>query len=149
MGSHFCTKQIHNEFNETFEGSEIFKYQCLDDPSITIEGILTSEIFSYFKFEVNSKNNSEELQDKINNYLHENDCKLQIFYSDNSIDIEDYKDPIKLHVEASFIQLDPTLSIRRNVYFMNYYLFDDYLSIRAFSDDYDSINTKIFSRYEE
>ena len=112
LGSHSCTKNdFYNEFNETFDGSAIYKYQCLDDPSITIEGIWMSEIFSYFQFEVNAKNKSRDLLDKIDNYLIENDCKLQIYFADNTIDIDDYKNPIKSYLEANFIQINPNLPI--------------------------------------
>ena len=151
LGSHFCTKEdFYNQFNETFEGSKIYNYHCLDDPSITIEGIWTSEIFSYLQIEVNAINKSQELLDKIDNYLLENDCKLQIFYSDNTVDIADYKDPIKSYVEASFIQLNPTLSIRRNIYFMNQYLYDDDFLVSVFHDENEvSIKRTLFSRTEE
>ena len=150
LGSHFCNKQdFYNEFNETFESSQIYKYRCLDNPSISIEGIWTSEIFSYLQIEVNAKNGSEELLDKIGDYLLENDCKVQLYYADNTIDIENYKDPINSHIETIFIQLDPNYSIRRNLYFMNEYLFDDDLLIWVFSDDHYSINQVLFSRYEE
>ena len=151
LGSHFCTKQdFYNEFNETFEGSKIANYQCLNDPSVTIEGIWTSESFSYFQVEVNAKNNSQPLLDKIDHYLLENDCKLQIYYSDNTIDIIDYKNPIKSYVEASFIQLNPTLSIRRNMFFMNQYLYDDDFLVSVFHEENEVSKKKtLFSRFEE
>ena len=151
LGSHFCTKEdFYNQFNETFEGSKIYNYQCFDDPSTTIEGIWTSDIFSYIQIEVNAKNESQELLDKIDNYLLENDCKLQIYYSDNTVDVENYKDPIKSYVEASFIQLNPTLSIRRNIYFMNQYLYDDDFLVSVFHDENEvSIKRTLFSRTEE
>ena len=126
LGSHPCTKQdFYNDFNETFEASSIYNYQCLDDPSISVEGIWTSEVFSYFQFEVNAKNKSDALLKKIYDYLMENDCKFQVYFADHTIDIDDYKTPIKSYVEAMFIQLNPTMSIRRNMYFMNQYLFND------------------------
>ena len=151
LGSHFCTKQdFYNQFNETFDESKIYNYQCLDDPSITIEGIWTSEIFSYIQIEVNAINNTQEMLEKIDNYLLENDCKLQIYYSDNTIDIVDYKNPIKSYVEASFIQLNPTLSIRRNIFFMNQYLYDDDFLVSVFHDESEvSKKRTLFSRTEE
>ena len=151
LGSHSCTKEdFFNEFNETFDASQIYKYQCFDEPWTTIEGIWTSDVFSYFQIEVNAKNNSQELLDKIDNYLLENDCKLQIYFSDNTIDIFDYKNPIKSYVEASFIQLNPTLSIRRNIFFMNQYLYDDDFLVSVFHDE-NEVNKKrtLFSRFEE
>ena len=151
LGSHSCTKEdFFNQFNETFDASKIYQYQCFDEPWTTIEGIWTSDIFSYYQIEVNAKNNSQELLDKIDNYLLENDCKLQIYYSDNTIDIFDYKNPIKSYVEASFIQLNPTLSIRRNIFFMNQYLYDDDFLVSVFHDE-NEVNKKrtLFSRFEE
>ena len=151
LGSHPCTKKdFYNAFDEAFDMSEIYDYECLDDPSITIEGIWTSEIFSYFQFEVNAKNESQELLDKIDNYLYENDCKFQIYFSDNSVDIEDYANPIKSFVEAIFIQINPTLSIRRNLYFMNQYLYDDDSWFWVFTEDNEpEIKKTLFSRFEE
>ena len=151
LGSHSCTKEdFFNEFNETFDASQIYKYQCFDEPWTTIEGIWTSDIFSYYQIEVNAKNNSQELLNKIDDFLLQNDCKLEIYYSDNTIDIADYKDPIKSYVEASFIQLNPTLSIRRNIYFMNQYLYDDDFLVSVFHDENEvSIKRTLFSRTEE
>ena len=151
IGVHPCTKaDFYNEFDETFDGSQLYNYQCLDDPTNAMEGIFTSSIFSYYQFEVNAKNNSQELLDKITDYMIENDCKLQMYYVDNTIDIADYEDPIKSYVEAIFIQLNPTMSIRRNIYFMNEHLYDDNYLFWVFGDDDNARYVKtLFSRYEE
>ena len=151
MQTHSCTKaDFYNKYDETFDCSSIYNYQCLDNSKRAIEGIYTSPIFSYYEFDVYAKNNSNELLDKIDNYLTENDCKLQIYYSDNTVDISDYENPIKSYVEAIFIQLNPTLSIRRNIYFMNQYLYDDDYLFWVFGDDAEAKSIKtLFSRYEE
>ena len=151
ISTHQCTKaDFYNRYDETFDGSSIYNYQCMDDSDRGIEGIFTSPIFSYYEFDVYAKNNSQALLDKITDYLTENDCKLQIYYSDNTVDISDYEEPIKSYVEAVFIQLNPTLSIRRNIYFMNQYLYDDNYLIWVFGDDDDARYIKtLFSRYEE
>ena len=151
IGTHVCTKEdFYNRYNETFDGSQIYNYQCLDDPNKGIEGIFTSPIFAYFEFDVYAKNDSKTLLDKIDAYLIENDCKFQMFYSDNTVDISDYKEPIKSYVEAIFIQINPTLSIRRNIYYMNQYLYDDNYLIWVFADDTKERYKKtLFSRYEE
>ena len=151
VSTHQCTKaDFYNRYDETFDGSSIYNYQCMDDSDRGIEGIFTSPIFSYYEFDVYAKNDSQALLDKITDYLTENDCKLQIYYSDNTVDISDYEEPIKSYVEAVFIQLNPTLSIRRNIYFMNQYLYDDNYLIWVFGDDDDARYIKtLFSRYEE
>ena len=151
LGVHKCTKQdFYNRYDETFDGSVIYNYQCLNDNTKRIEGIYTSPLFSYYEFDVYAKNNSKELLEKITNYLTESDCKLQMYYSDNTVDITDYNNPIKSYVEAIFIQLNPTLSIRRNIYFINQYLIDDNYLFWVFSDDTDARSKKtLFSKYEE
>ena len=150
--THSCTHaDFFNDFNKSFDDSKIYKYQCLDDLSRTIEGIYASPIFSYYEFNVNAKNNSIELLDKIEEYLTENDCKLQVYYIDNTIDIDDYKNPIKSYLETDFIQLNPSLSIRKNMYFMNQYLYDDDSYIWFFNDQHkeETKLSSLYSRYEE
>ena len=150
--THSCTyADFYNDFNKVFDDSKIYNYQCLDDLSRTIEGIYASPIFSYYEFNVNAKNNSKQLLDKIESFLIQNDCKLQIYYVDNTIDIDDYKNPIKSYIETDFIQLNPTLSKRKNIYFMNQHLYDDDYWIWFFNDqtDLETQLTSIYSRYEE
>ena len=45
--------------------------------------------------------------------------------------------------------MDPTLFIKRNMYFMNQYLFDDNYLIWNFGDDDKPTMKTLFSRYEE
>ena len=153
MGTHQCTHDdFFNDYNKSFDESSINNYQCLDDLSKPIEGIYTSSVFSYYEFDVYAKNNSNELLNKIDNYLIENDCKLQIYYIDKTIDIDDYKNPIKGYLETVFMQINPTLSIRRNMYFMNQHLYDDDVYIWQINDQNNEEESKIsslYSRYEE
>ncbi len=41
-----------------------------------------------------SKNNREDIFNKINNLLLNNECKLQLYYTDISLDLTDYNNPI-------------------------------------------------------
>ena len=152
VDTHSCTHaDFYNEYNVSFDNSKVYDYQCLNDISKAMEGIYTSPIFSYYEFNVNAKNNSKKLLNKIESYLIENDCKLQIFFIDKTIDIRDYKNPIKGYLETVFIQLNPLESIRRNMYFMNQHLYDDNYLIFTFNDDNteeDQISS-LYSRYEE
>ena len=152
IGTHPCThNDFYNDFNKSFDDSKVYDYQCLDDLSRAIEGIYASPIFSYYEFNVNAKNDSKQLLDKIEEYLIENDCKLQLFYIDKTIDIDDYKNPVKSYLETDFIQLNPTLSTRRNIYFMNQHLYDDDSYILLFNDQNgeESQLSSLYSRYEE
>ena len=152
LGTHHCTyNDFYNDFNKSFDESGVYKYKCLDDLSRPLEGIYTSSVFSYYEFDVYAKNNSKELLDKIEKYLIQNDCKFQIYYIDKTIDIDDYKDPIKSYLETDFIQINPTLSIRRNMYFMNQHLYDDdsFISLMHSPNDEETELSSLYSRYEE
>ena len=63
-------------------------------------------------------------------------------------DINDYNNPIKYNLNSKFMQLNPTLFLKMNLYFMNKYFTDDNFLI-YFSDS-ENVTTKVsFSRYEE
>ena len=152
MTKHPCThSDFYNDFNKSFDDNQVNNYFCLDDFSRPVEGIFTSPPFAYYEFDVYAKNNSKILLDKIENYLIENDCKLQIYYIDKTIDIDDYENPIKSYLETDFIQLNPTLSTRRNIYFMNQHLYDDdsFISLITDENNEETQLSSIYSRYDE
>ena len=148
---HYCKyEDFYNNHNDSIDYLNLNTYQCLDDYDRTVEGIFSDQIFSYYEFAVTNKYKNEENHHKITDYLSENDCKLNIYYTDITIDLTNYKEPIKPFLDSIFIQLNPTLDIKRNVFFMNQYLFDDDFMFAVFSGDEKpkQIET-LFSRYEE
>ena len=147
--THKCTyNDFYNKYNGEFDYLGLSDYECIDDKDDSIQGIYADEIFSYFEFSVSAKNKSPELLDEIENYLMYNDCKLNFAYTDIIIDLDNYKSPITQYINQVFIQLNPSLFIKRNIYFMNqYFTTDDYLMYV-----YGDITPKImplYSRYEE
>ena len=147
ISSHNCKKEdFYNNYNNSFEYLNLNQYQCLDDYDHNIEGIYSDQIFSYYEFSVVAKNKTS----LIDEYLRTNDCKLQFYYTDITIDLGNYEEPIKPVLNSIFIQLNPTLFIKRNIYYMNQYLYDDDKIITVFDDEKkpDQIKT-LFSRYEE
>ena len=73
----------------------IGQLQCLDKTDDVIQGIFTDELFTYYELSVQSKEESTTNYQRIDKYLTDNDCKFAIYYSDVTIDIDDYEDPIK------------------------------------------------------
>ena len=59
-----------------------------------IRGIYTEEVFSYYEFEILAKEDSQSNYDKIDKYLKANDCKLELYYTDITIDIDDEKNQL-------------------------------------------------------
>jgi hypothetical protein len=149
--THNCVyEDFYNNYNSSFDYLNLKNYQCLDNNKHIIEGIYADKIFSYFEFSVAAINDTDETFNNIDEYLFENDCKLQLVFTDITIDLSNYKEPIKPFLNSFFIQLNPTLFIKRNVFYMNQYLYDDDSLIAVFNSEEKPEQTKtLFSRYEE
>ena len=148
---HYCNyEDFYYKYNESFDFLGLDKFQCLNDYDRTIQGIFSDRVFSYYEISLTSKNKSQENFDQIYQYLSKNDCKLVIYFTDVTIDLTDYNEPIKPVLNIIFIQLDPTLNIKRNIYFMNQYLYDDDSMLAVFEETEKPRRIEtLFSRYEE
>ena len=149
VSTHFCNfSDFPENFNDSVHYVNIEKYRCADKMDEEITGIYTDEVFSYYEFEISAKEDSQSNYDKIDKYLTTNDCKLQIYYTDKTIDINDYKEPIKPFLNTFFIQLNPTLLIKTNAYIMNQYFINDNFLVYILKNEEPKILTS-FSRYEK
>ncbi len=54
----------------------------------------------------------------------QNDCKLQFYYTDTILDIDDYKNPITYFMDSYFLQLNPHLYSKKNIFYLNYHLYN-------------------------
>ena len=147
--THKCTyNDFYNKYNKEFDFLGLSSFECVDDKQDTIQGIYSNEMFSYFEFSIIAKNKTDDLQDEIERYLFKNDCKLNFAYTDIIIDLDNYKSPITEYLNQLFIQLNPALFIKRNIYYMNqYFTTDDYL-LYIYGDITPDIKP-LYSRYEE
>ena len=150
LSTHPCTyEDFYNYFNDSLEYLNMNIFQCLDDNSQIVQGIYTDEVFSYYKFTVSIKEDNEEYFRKVNKYLLENDCKLNIYYTDITIDLDNYTYPSSRHLDSVFIQLEPNYIKKMNAYYLNQYLTDDNYFIWVFDEGENyKVETK-FSRSEE
>ena len=146
---HFCDyDDFYNKNNEQFDFLGLNRFKCLGKKEDTIQGIYTDQVFSYFEFTVAAKNDS--VLKEIDRFLWENDCKLDIFFTDIIIDIDNYKKPMTQYLNNIFIQLSPTIFIKRAMYFMNQYFNNDDYILFVFGDDDQKAEKKaLYSRYEE
>ena len=67
-----------------------------------LHGIYTDDIFEYYTITVSSKTDTEENLEKINNFLMQNDCKLQYYFTDINIDLNDFKTPFSFFIDLHF-----------------------------------------------
>ena len=74
---------------------------------------------------------------------------MEFYYTDIIIDLNNYEEPIKQYLNEAFIQLNPTLHIKRNIFFMNQYFTNDNYLVFVFGDnDLPEVNP-LYSRYDE
>ena len=151
LSTHKCKHEdFYSLYNRQFDYLNLQKFECLDNNNQIIEGIWDDQTFTYYEVSVTSKEKTPENLDHIDEYLFQNDCKFQFFYTDITIDLHNYEEPIAPYLASIFIQLNPTLFIKRNIYFMNQYLMDDDHLLGVFKDYSENIIKKtLFSRYEE
>ena len=145
LGSHKCNyADFYNKYNDSLDYVSIHKFECLDKIDNEIKGIYNDEVFSYYELSVVAKENTPEHFQKIDGYLREMDCKFQLFYTDVTIDFDDYEDPIKPYLNSLYVQMNPTLFLKMNAFFMNqYFENDDYLFFVL--NEKESVHT-LFSR---
>ena len=150
LPTHFCNhSDFFNEHNDSFDRLSADKYLCLDDSNHELVGIFSDKIFTYYELSVKSKDNTAENINNIEEFLFETDCKLEIALIEKAVDLDNYNEPITSYLNELFIQLNPILFIKRNMFFMNQYLDNDDDLFGLFNGEKNSSITCIHSRYEE
>ena len=151
LNTHSCSyEDFCYKYDKAVDYLGLQRFKCMKDKDYLIQGIYADQVFSYFEFSVLAKNTSDILLNEIERFLFENDCKFHIVYTDIIIDLDNYKNPITQYLnDEIFIQLNPTLFIKKNIFFMNQdFTNDDYL-LFIIADD-ETLETKtLYSRYEE
>ena len=149
LSTHPCNySDFYNNYNDSVDLLGMDTYHCLDKTDDVIEGIYTDEVFSYYMFSVTAKNDSESNFNKIDNYLKENDFKLSIYYTDSTIDIDNYEEPTHSFLNQIFLQMNPTLYLKMNVFFMRQYFENDNYLFSVLVEEEPNIKI-LFSRVEQ
>ena len=149
LTSHSCNyEDFYNQFNDAIDFMSLDQFECLDKKDNPLQGLYTDEVFTYYEFSVLAKNDSVDLLRKIDEYLTEQDCKLELYYIDVTIDFDDYEKPIKPYINSVFIQLNPELFLKMNVYFKNQYFENDNFLLFVF-DEGEKQTLHSFSRIED
>ena len=133
-------KNYNNKIsNKTFYDLKINELNCLSQEDLEkniLKGIYTDDFFSYYDISVESLYQDNETHNNlINDYLMKYDCKLQFYYTDISLDLNNIDEPFSSFLNSLFLQLAPTLVQKKNILFMNYHLFDDNLYLHIGGDD--------------
>ena len=122
------------------------KYQCFHHQNEPIKNVYNDLYFTYYEIIVSLRDSQKENFTNANNFLLTNDCKLELYYLDYTIKVEDYKNPIVPYQNLVFLQLSPVSILEMNVYFMKQILKDQ--SNVLFEKEKTRENT-VFSRVEQ
>ena len=126
---HLCQPEdFRDELSNYYESLGLKNYYCLNKNhsiNYTLQGIYTDDVFEYFYIGLSSKNHTEEHYEKINDLMTQNDCKLQFYYTDIILDIDNFTTPITYFMDSMFLQLNPQIQIKKNIFYLNYHLYND------------------------
>ena len=126
--THNCQKRT--DFPEQFSESLYKNLKCINR-EYTPNGIFTDKEFSYYTISVAARSpNYYSDAIKIEEKLAKCDCKLQFYYTDIEVDFNNKANPFRIFLNSMFLQLNPTLIQKKNIYYMNYHLTDDDSIIR-------------------
>jgi hypothetical protein len=123
------------------------KLKCLNNVDKVIRNWYQDrhDNFSYFQIDVYAKKNQNI--STINKYILDNDCKVELYYVDFQIEVDDFDKPIKPFLNEVFLQLNPEFNSRVSAFFLNSYFEsnnDLFFETRA-----DETIRNLFSRTEQ
>ena len=116
---HDCTEfdfYYNNNILKDLEKNKINKLKCLNDLNKVVKNRYQDkqDNFTYYDLNFISKTSSDISM--IKDYLLDNDCKIEVFYIDVTIDVDDYEKPIKPFLNEVFLQLDQDFHVRMNTF---------------------------------
>jgi len=150
IGIHNCDmSDFYNNINllRSLDKNKLSDLKGLNDLNKVIKNRYQDKIdtFTYFQIDVEVKNDKNISQ--VKNYLLNNDCKVELYYIDVKIEVNDYEEPIKPFFNEIFLQLNPYFQFKMNTYFMNEY-FESHDDL-FFPHEGKEIINSLFSRTEQ
>ena len=127
------------ELNNSYENLKLSNYFCLNKDDLekySLSGIYTDDVFKYYIISITAKKDTEEDLEKINQFLYKNNCKLQYYLTDAIFDLDNYDKPIIYFIDSLFLQINPNFYSKKNIFYMNYHLYDSKDNNFFSTDDY-------------
>ena len=121
---HNCTySDFYNDISiiNSISQENFNKLKCLNNIDKVIKNRYQDRYdnFTYFQIDVYAKKNHNI--STINKYILDNDCKVELYYVDVKIEVDDFDKPIKPFINEVFLQLNPDFNSRMNIFFLNSY----------------------------
>ena len=119
---------------------------CFENTNETIRGSHGGE-FNYYEISIVSQKEDETHYTEIDNFLKNDDCKVELYFADIKMDLNDYSKPFETFINEIFLQLNPDFIVKMNTFFI-YQHFEDENSLFHQIYKKESNNT-VFSRNEQ
>ena len=114
----YCTEaDFYNEFNSSFLSNSLSSYLCPKEKNYIIGGMYSDEIFNYYEFVLSIKSEDESLFEELKTILHTYECRYEVFHVDTTINVYDYKNPVRRHISSEFTVLKPDEFMKMNIFF--------------------------------
>ena len=150
IGIHNCNESdFYYDYNiiKVLDKNKLNKLKCLNDLNKVIKNRYQERYDNFTYYDINFESKTSSDISMLKDYLLDNDCKIEIYYIDVTVDVEDYERPIKPFLNEVFLQLDPDFHVRMNTFFMNEY-FENNDDLFFASKGSPKINN-LFSRTEQ
>ena len=124
IGFHECNDEdfyYDNNLISSLNKNRSNLIQCLNDLSQDIKYRYQDQKDNFTYYQINVEFKEKENYQYVNKYIVDKDCKVELYYVDVKIEVDDYEKPIKPFFNEVFLQLIPDMDSRMNAYFMNSY----------------------------
>ena len=148
INTHPCREGDFQTIYSNFNYSKLRCFNKMEKDKVIMNTYADKDFFTYYDFNLMLKDSENKNFTRINDYLLNKDCKLELFYTDYSIDINNHPKPIKPYMNSVFLQLSPTLTLEMNEYIMTQNLQDQDNIFNIFDKGSQKTNT-VFSRIEQ
>ena len=137
-----CTYNIDSRQFEKINTIEKSHYKCLNFSELSPG----KNYFENYEIIISLKDPTKSNFCFINDYLLNNDCKIELSFIDNDIFVDSYSDPFLRYQRSLFLKLNSYLISEMDIYFMNRKLIDNNIFIKNIKKTRENI---VFSHYKE
>ena len=121
---HNCTySDFYNDISiiNSISQENFNKLKCLNNIDKVIKNRYQDRHNNFTCFQIDFYAKKNHNISTINKYILDNDCKVELYYVDVKIEVDDFDKPIKPFINEVFLQLNPDFNSRMNTFFLNSY----------------------------
>jgi hypothetical protein len=141
------SEMFFNLVNTSYNTLGINNYFCPNISNVTVRGLFTEDIFTYFEFVTSVKKEFNNNTDEVKKLLMDYEIKANFFYIDTSVTVNNYNEPIQNYLNNKFNTLDFGFIKKQNLDFMVTTWISDSNILFQENDSYDYIVLDNFQEY--